>query len=190
MELKGFKRVRIEAGAEQDVTLDLKARDLAYWDTPNHAWRVEKEQVRVLAGGSSDNLPVQATLDVQTSSAFDPIKMRELTIESEKQVKPERNQNLGVYRIGGSISPPTVVYKPVAEYSDEAREKHFEGICLISLIVDAEGNPQNPRIIRAAGMGLDEKALEAVRKYRFKPAMKDGQTPVPVMITIEVNFRQ
>jgi protein TonB len=56
------------------------------------------------------------------------------------------------------------------------------------MIVDAHGNPQIPRVVRALGYGLDEKALEAVRKYRFKPAMKAGD-PVPVMITVEVNFR-
>ncbi len=72
MELKGFKRVRIEAGAELDVTLKLKARDLAYWDTPSHTWRVEKEQVRVLAGGSSDNLPVHAVVEVTESKEFKP----------------------------------------------------------------------------------------------------------------------
>jgi len=72
LELKGFKRVKIEAGAERDVTLELKARDLAFWDTANHAWRVEKEQVRVLAGGSSDKLPVQAVLDVTESKEFKP----------------------------------------------------------------------------------------------------------------------
>ena len=72
LELKGFKRVRIEAGAEQDVTMELKARDLAYWDTPNHVWRVEKEQVRVLAGGSSDKLPVQAVAEVTDSKEFKP----------------------------------------------------------------------------------------------------------------------
>jgi beta-glucosidase len=72
LELKGFKRVRIEAGTEKDVTLELKARDLAYWNTPNHAWQVEKEQVRVLAGGSSDKLPVQAIVDVASSKDFKP----------------------------------------------------------------------------------------------------------------------
>jgi periplasmic protein TonB len=44
-------------------------------------------------------------------------------------------------------------------------------------------------VVRPLGMGLDEKALEAVRKYKFKPALKDGRTPVPVMVTIAVNFR-
>jgi beta-glucosidase len=72
LELKGFKRVRIEAGAEREVTLELKPRDLAYWDVVRHAWRVEKEPVRVLAGGSSDKLPVQATLQVETTGEFKP----------------------------------------------------------------------------------------------------------------------
>jgi beta-glucosidase len=72
LELKGFKRVRIAAGAEREVKLELKPRDLAYWDAAAHVWRVEKEQVRVLAGGSSDKLPVQATLEVTTSQEFKP----------------------------------------------------------------------------------------------------------------------
>jgi beta-glucosidase len=72
LELKGFKRVRIEAGAEQNVAFDLKARDLAYWDSKSHAWRVEKEQVRVLAGGSSDSLPLNATLEATNAKDFKP----------------------------------------------------------------------------------------------------------------------
>jgi len=72
LELKGFQRVRVEPGAEREVILDLKPRDLAYWDQVRHAWRVEKEQVRVLAGGSSDQLPVQATVTVTSSGEFKP----------------------------------------------------------------------------------------------------------------------
>jgi beta-glucosidase len=72
LELKGFKRVRIGAGAGRDVTLELKPRNLAYWDATAHVWRVEKEQVRVLAGGASDKLPVQAVLTVDSSGEFKP----------------------------------------------------------------------------------------------------------------------
>ena len=72
LELKGFQRVRLEPGEERSVTLNLKPRDLAYWDQIRHAWRVEKEQVRVLAGGSSDTLSVQATLTVSNSAEFKP----------------------------------------------------------------------------------------------------------------------
>ncbi|HEY1903827.1 MAG TPA: energy transducer TonB [Terracidiphilus sp.] len=95
----------------------------------------------------------------------------------------------GLFRVGGGVSAPVPLNSVEAEFSDEARRAKYQGVCLISLIVDAQGNPQNPRVVRALGMGLDEKALEAVRKYKFKPAMKDGHIPVPVMITVEVNFR-
>ena len=99
------------------------------------------------------------------------------------------NTGGGLYRIGGGVSAPVAIFQPDAEFSDEARRAKYQGVVLISLIVDAQGNPQNPRVVRALGMGLDEKALEAVRRYKFKPAMKDGKTPVPVMINVEVNFR-
>ena len=72
LELKGFQRVRIEAGAGREVEFDLKPRDLAYWDAAGHVWRVEKEQVRVLAGGSSDTLPVKATVDVESAGEYKP----------------------------------------------------------------------------------------------------------------------
>ena len=98
------------------------------------------------------------------------------------------NTGGGVYRIGGGVSAPIPIFTPEAEFSDEARRAKYQGVVLISLIVDAQGNPQNPRVVRPLGMGLDEKALEAVRKYKFKPAMKEGK-PVPVMMSIEVNFR-
>ncbi len=72
LELKGFQRVHISAGAEKTVTLQLAPHDLAYWDTAAHLWRIEKEPVRILAGGSSDNLPVQATLQIDTPGTYKP----------------------------------------------------------------------------------------------------------------------
>lgn len=94
----------------------------------------------------------------------------------------------GLSPVGGDVSAPIPMVTPEAEFSDEARRTKFQGICAISLIVDSQGNPQNLRIVRHLGMGLDEKALEAVLRYRFKPARKNGR-PVPVRITVEVNFR-
>ena len=95
----------------------------------------------------------------------------------------------GIYRVGGGISAPVALNSVEAEFSDEARRAKYQGVCLIQMVVDAHGMPQDPRVVRPLGMGLDQKALDAVRKYRFKPAMKDGKTPVAVMITVEVNFR-
>lgn len=72
LELEGFQRVHIPAGTTQEVHFDIKPRDLAYWDTAAHVWRVEKEQVRLLAGGSSDKLPVQAVIQVETAGQYKP----------------------------------------------------------------------------------------------------------------------
>lgn len=98
------------------------------------------------------------------------------------------NAGGGVFRIGGGVSAPVPIFTPEAEFSDEARRAKYQGEVMVSIIVDAHGNPQNARVVRPLGMGLDEKALEAVMKYKFKPAMKDGH-PVPVYLTVAVNFR-
>jgi protein TonB len=101
----------------------------------------------------------------------------------------DRNWGGDIYRPGiGGVTAPVPLLTPEAEFSDEARRAKYQGVCLISLVVDAQGIPRNPRVVRRLGMGLDEKALEAVLKYRFRPAMRAGR-PVPVMITVEVNFR-
>jgi TonB family protein len=94
----------------------------------------------------------------------------------------------GAYNVGSRISAPVLTHGVTAKFTDEARRAHYQGICVIALIVDAQGNPQNIHVVRTLGMGLDEKAMEAIRKYKFKPALKDGKTPVPVMITVEVDF--
>ena len=94
----------------------------------------------------------------------------------------------GLYHVGGEVSSPVAIFEPEAEFSDEARRAKFQGVVVVYLIVDAQGNPQNVKVSQSLGMGLDEKAIEAVRKYKFKPAMYHGK-PVPVPINIEVNFR-
>jgi periplasmic protein TonB len=94
----------------------------------------------------------------------------------------------GVYHVGGGVSPPTVISSVDPEYSDEARRAKYTGIVVVSLIVDTQGNPQHVTVVRRLGMGLDEKAVEAVRQYKFRPAMYQGRA-VPVEVNIEVNFQ-
>jgi TonB family protein len=94
----------------------------------------------------------------------------------------------GVYTPGvGGVTQPVPIFTPEAEFSDEARRQKYEGVCVISVIIDAQGNPQSPRIVQPLGMGLDLKALEAVKQYRFKPAKKDGK-PVAARMNVMVNF--
>jgi len=85
------------------------------------------------------------------------------------------------------VIAPRPIFMPEAEFSDEARRQKYQGLCVVALLVDAHGNPQNVHVIRTLGMGLDEQALKAVRRYRFKPGTKDGK-PVPVMISVAVDF--
>ena len=94
----------------------------------------------------------------------------------------------GVYRIGGGVSAPQLVFKVEPEYSEEARKAKFQGTVVLYVVVDEKGYPRDLKVVRPLGLGLDQKAIEAVQKWRFKPGLKDGKA-VPVAAQIEVNFR-
>jgi TonB family protein len=94
-----------------------------------------------------------------------------------------------VFRVGGGVSAPRALNTPDPEYSEEARKAKYQGTVVLWLIVDQNGHPQQVKVARSLGMGLDEKAIEAVRKWTFEPAQKDGK-PVAVQINVEVNFRR
>jgi TonB family protein len=93
----------------------------------------------------------------------------------------------GLMSVGGGVSAPTVIHSIEPEFTEEARQASYQGSVSIQLIVDAQGNPQNVHVTRRASYGLDQKAIEAVRQYRFHPAMFQGH-PVAVQIVIDVDF--
>ena len=93
----------------------------------------------------------------------------------------------GIFHVGGGVSPPRPIFQPEPEFSEEARKAKYQGVCTLGLIVGVDGRPTNIRVLSSLGMGLDEKAIEAVRTWKFEPAMKDGH-PVPVEIALEVDF--
>lgn len=94
----------------------------------------------------------------------------------------------GAYRVGGGVSAPRALYSPEPEYSEEARKAKYQGVVVLWLVVGPDGRPRDIRVSRSLGLGLDEKAIEAVRQWKFEPARKDGK-PVPVQINVEVSFR-
>lgn len=94
----------------------------------------------------------------------------------------------GAYRAGGDVSTPVLVSKVEPEYSEEARKAKYSGSVLLQIIVDANGVPRDIKVIRPLGLGLDEKAIEAVSHWRFRPGLKGGKA-VPVQANIEVSFR-
>lgn len=93
----------------------------------------------------------------------------------------------GLMNVGGGVSAPAVIHSVQPEFSEQARSANLQGTVSLQLIVDAEGNPQNVRVTRHLGMGLDEKAVEAVRQYKFRPAMYQGH-PVAVQIVVDIDF--
>ncbi|HEY6253194.1 MAG TPA: energy transducer TonB [Candidatus Angelobacter sp.] len=93
----------------------------------------------------------------------------------------------GVFTVGNGITAPHVIYDPEPEYSSEARQAKHQGTVILWAIIGADGRPHDLGVHRSLGMGLDEKAMEAVRTWRFRPATKDGH-PVAVQIEVEVNF--
>jgi len=94
----------------------------------------------------------------------------------------------GVFKVGGGISAPQAISTPDPEYTEEARNAKTQGTCILWMIVDDQGHPRDIRVVRGLGFGLDTKAIEAVKQWRFQPALKDGR-PVNVQISVEVGFR-
>src|SRR5580698_8991761 len=132
----------------------------------------------------SRSLPVEE-IDLQKP----PYKDATLTLPGNQPPLP-KNATAAPYHVGGDITAPTVLHSVGAEFSEGAREERISGVCMIALIIDEHGMPQDLHVVRSLEPTLDENAVKAVRQYRFKPAMKDGKVPVPVMVTIEVDFRQ
>ncbi len=93
----------------------------------------------------------------------------------------------GVFKVGGGVSAPKAIYSPDPEYSEEARKVKHMGTVVLWLVVGPDGKPRDIRVARTLGLGLDEKAIEAVKNWRFEPALKDGK-PVAVQVNVEVNF--
>jgi TonB family protein len=94
----------------------------------------------------------------------------------------------GIYRVGGAVLAPRAIYPPDPEFSEEARKAKYQGSVTLSAVIGSDGRPRNLRVVRSLGMGLDEKATEAVARWRFEPAHM-GNQPMAVQVNIEVVFR-
>jgi len=91
-------------------------------------------------------------------------------------------------KLGGGVVAPVVLHRVDPEFSEEARKAKYQGTVVLTIEIGADGKPHAIRIVSGLGLGLDEKAIDAVSQWKFKPAMRNGK-PVPAPATIEVNFR-
>jgi TonB family protein len=147
-----------------------------------------KKLLLVAIGTGAVTIPIVAGLlkapiaaaqaQAQTPAAFGRFAVRQELYHAGEQL----------YNVGGDVSAPTLIFSPDPQYSEQARQAKYQGVCAIALIVDAQGNPTRVQVVRHLGMGLDQKAVEAVKAYRFEPAMRFGK-PVAVTVNVEVNFR-
>lgn len=94
----------------------------------------------------------------------------------------------GVFHVGNGVAAPRAIYDPDPEYSEEARQAKYQGTVVLAIVVDSSGHPRDVRVARSLGLGLDQKAVEAVEKWKFTPGVKDG-VPVAVQVNVEVSFR-
>jgi TonB family protein len=92
-----------------------------------------------------------------------------------------------VYKIGQGVKAPRALYQPIPEYDDKARKDKLEGTVVLELIVTKEGQTRDIKVTRSLSPGLDKKAIEAVSRWKFDPATKDG-TPVAVKVNVETSF--
>jgi len=93
-----------------------------------------------------------------------------------------------LFRVGATVKAPKVLNAPDPEYSELARRAKYQGVAVLGVIVGPDGNPQDVWVVKKLGLGLDQKAIDAVRTLKFDPATRDGQT-VAVLLNVEVRFR-
>jgi TonB family protein len=89
---------------------------------------------------------------------------------------------------GGAASQPVLLSKTEPEYSEEARKARLTGTVVLHIVVDAQGLAKDITVTRSLGLGLDDRAIEAVKKWKFKPGRVNGK-PAAVEAYVEVNFR-
>lgn len=94
----------------------------------------------------------------------------------------------GPYTPGGNVIPPTAIYKPEPGYTEEARKARTQGIVILEMIVDENGDVQNVKILKPLPNGLSEEAIKAVTLWKYKPGTLEGK-PVPVIFNVSVSFR-
>lgn len=108
-------------------------------------------------------------------------------IPAQTQSPSDQGKKEGVFRVGGGVRAPEIILSSKPE-SGPACKPGRKGKCVLQLVVGKDGEPRDIKVVRPLGMGLDEKAIEAVQKWKFSPALKDG-LPVAVQINIEIALR-
>ncbi len=182
--LKAIEFSGISSEAEQQIRSLLPLRE---GDVIGPVDR-DKVQAAVRAFDSHLNATFIVRSGGDASLRVAPVITTTQTVTAGSGTTKTTTAGVSAYRPGGGVTNPVALSKPQPEYSEEAQKAKWQGAVLLSLVVDETGKPANIKVVRPLGLGLDEKAIEAVQQWQFRPGMKDG-TPVPVQAQVEVTFR-
>ncbi len=166
------------------------------FDFPNCAYHIDLSNCTVKTPMQSASLPEKPSAEVrkQEPSQGPPqtVSPPETAVLDNRtpDIEPAGGRRAGgrVYLVGGDVLAPKVLYDPDPDYSEEARRAKYQGPVDLRLIVESSGAPSNIRVVRGLTGDLDRNAVEAVRRWKFRPALKDGK-PVAVQINVTVNYR-
>ncbi len=103
------------------------------------------------------------------------------------QDQPDKTSDVVYDRLGKDITPPKATYQPEPEYPDKARKKKIQGTVMVSIVITPEGTVRDAKVVTSVDKNLDQRALEAVSKWKFQPATKDGK-PVALCTVVEIGF--
>ena len=200
---KGYAGIRVKGDIQGQIDLQSPAEETVA-DLDGTRWEVigplgktelQQRETELLALGVSDKRPAQSPVIVKP---FDPATAnlpanipppRLLQSSVSGSSEQQRDTAAKVYIVGqDGVSAPAIVSRVEPDYTEAANKAKLQGNVVLSLVVGSDGAPRNITVVRGLGLGLDEKAIEAVGKWRFRPALKAGR-PVPVRATITVNFR-
>lgn len=132
--------------------------------------------------GPDVSIEVQLSPHDDEATALDLMDQVFSTFDADRRIIPPE------CCAGNGITAPIPIYQPDPNYSDKARQANYEGTVVLAVVVGPDGRVHDPRVSRSLGMGLDEKAIEKVKTWRFKPATRCGK-PVPIQIKVEITFK-
>ena len=156
----------------------------------------QQVSIEISTPPTQDAAAIQAAID-NVLTPFDSVRAhpdselwRDFFPKPQKKPKGDSGIPLKeneVLHVGNGVVAPVPILTPDPEYDAEAKQAKYMGTSTYTVIVDREGNVTSVKVARPLGLGLDEKAAEAVRNWRFKPGLKNGQ-PVIVVLSVEVSF--
>jgi TonB family protein len=128
------------------------------------------------APATSNGVPVEAITLVDVDFKIPP----------QVRISP-RSETGEPIRMGAGVTPPTIIFRVEPDYTPEARDAKTRGTVGIQAVIHEDGTLEVTKVVKELENGLTDKAIEALKLWKFKPGMKDGK-PVAVSLTIEVNF--